>query len=89
MVERPPMVVLGVDPGTLVTGYAIVARGAGGKESLVAAGIIRNQSSQPIPGRLRRVFDGLAALIAKHRPDEFAIESEVGKGTKITVIRWK
>ncbi|HEX9006216.1 MAG TPA: crossover junction endodeoxyribonuclease RuvC, partial [Bacteroidota bacterium] len=75
MVERHPLVVLGVDPGTLVTGYAVVARGARGKETLVAAGTIRNGSSQPIPSRLRRIYDGLAALIAKHRPDEFAIES--------------
>ncbi len=75
MAERPPLVVLGVDPGTLVTGYAVVARGAKGAERLVAAGTIRNQSSQPIAGRLRRIFDGLAAVIAKHRPDAFASES--------------
>ncbi len=75
MAERRPLVVLGVDPGTLVTGYAVVARGNRGKETLVAAGTIRNQASQPIPWRLRRIYDGLTGLIARHRPDEFAIES--------------
>jgi crossover junction endodeoxyribonuclease RuvC len=72
---RLPLVVLGVDPGTLVTGYGLVTRAAGGTCSLLTEGTIHNHPSRPFPERLRCIFDALATLIARYRPDEFAIES--------------
>lgn len=68
------MVVLGVDPGTIVTGYGIVEQ-AGTHTRLLACGIINNRSIQPIPERLGRISRDLRSVIRQHRPDGFAIES--------------
>jgi len=68
------VVVLGIDPGTLVTGYALVAR-TGVQVSLVDCGTISNPASEPLPYRLRRIYRTLRDLIERFRPDECAIES--------------
>lgn len=68
------LVVLGLDPGTLVTGYGIVAR-TGERMTLIACGTITNAPELPMGIRLRCIFDGLSALIERHHPDQFAIES--------------
>lgn len=68
------LVVLGVDPGTLVTGYGVVARSASGMR-LLGCGIIRNNSEHSMPLRLRKIYGELCSVITKHHPDEFAIES--------------
>jgi len=72
--DDPATIVLGVDPGTLVTGYGLVARKASGV-SAVAYGTIRNAAAYSMPLRLQRIHTGLRELIEKHHPDEFAIES--------------
>ena len=66
--------VLGIDPGTLVTGYGIVAR-QGRTMRLIACGTIRNKAEEPLPVRLRRIHEGLRAIIEEHDPDACAIES--------------
>jgi crossover junction endodeoxyribonuclease RuvC len=67
-------VVLGLDPGTLVTGYGVVAR-HGNEMILVDYGTIRNQTESTMAARLQRIHEDLAKLIARHHPVEFAIES--------------
>jgi crossover junction endodeoxyribonuclease RuvC len=66
--------VLGVDPGTGVTGYGVVARGGGGAVSLVECGVIRTSSSQPLPVRIREIYEGVAALIERHCPAAVCVE---------------
>mgnify|MGYP001224164559 CR=1 FL=1 len=68
------MIVLGVDPGTLATGYGLIEN-QNGKLSVLASGCIRNDARSSMPLRLKRIFDTLSAVIAKHHPDEFAIET--------------
>lgn len=68
------MVVLGVDPGLERTGYAfisVVAR----KWQLLDAGIVRTQSGQQFPERLKTIYDGLSSLIEVHQPNELAVEN--------------
>jgi crossover junction endodeoxyribonuclease RuvC len=72
--DEPATIVLGVDPGTLVTGYGLVARRASGLNA-IAFGTIRNAGGDSMPLRLRRIHAGLHELIQTHHPDEFAIES--------------
>jgi crossover junction endodeoxyribonuclease RuvC len=69
-----PLIVLGIDPGTLVTGYGVVAR-RNGMLTLVACGAIKNPSDQTMSLRLKKIFDNLQKLIATFHPDECAIES--------------
>lgn len=65
---------LGIDPGTAITGYGIVAETVTGKYELLACGVLRTQAGQPMPLRLRELFRDVKALIAEFQPDEMAIE---------------
>lgn len=68
-----PSLVLGVDPGTAVTGYGVV-RWDGRTATLVECGVIRTQPSDPLPQRLLEVHEGIREVIARHRPDTVAVE---------------
>ncbi len=65
---------LGVDPGTAATGYGIVERAAGGGYRLIECGVIRPPAREPLPQRLAVIFEEVAALLARHRPDHMAVE---------------
>jgi len=67
------MLVLGVDPGLGVTGYALV-ESAPGSPRLVEAGVIRSRASLPLERRLLELSGGLEQVIGEHRPDVLAIE---------------
>lgn len=66
--------ILGVDPGTLVTGYGVIDV-VGSKGTLVDAGVIRTATTMSMPLRLRTIHLELMEVIELYAPDEFAIES--------------
>ncbi len=66
--------VLGVDPGSVITGYGLLAGDGISPPRHVAAGTIRTDRSRPLAERLLTVFEALSELIAEHRPDEVAVE---------------
>ncbi|MFA5051524.1 MAG: crossover junction endodeoxyribonuclease RuvC [Patescibacteria group bacterium] len=65
--------VLGIDPGYAITGYGIVKHDKQ-KVSAIAQGVIASKPSVPYEQRLKKIFDGLSAIINKYRPDAIAIE---------------
>lgn len=68
------MIVMGVDPGSVRTGYGIV-RCEGDSFSLVACGVIRLGSRQGIPERIKIIYDELEKLITANRPTRLALET--------------
>jgi crossover junction endodeoxyribonuclease RuvC len=64
--------VLGVDPGSRVTGYGIIHDAAKGPV-LIAYGTIRTETDH-FPERLKQIYDGIHKVVREFRPDEFAIE---------------
>jgi crossover junction endodeoxyribonuclease RuvC len=64
--------VLGLDPGSLRTGYGIIDCD-GPDQRYVIAGCIRTPGGT-LPERLRNIYTALAELVDAHRPDEIAIE---------------
>ncbi len=68
----PPLVVLGVDPGSIVTGYGVVRAGAARME-LLACGVLRPRGGSLV-ARLVDLYQRMAAVIHEWRPDELAIE---------------
>lgn len=68
------MVVLGVDPGTQVTGYGVVSGSNPTSMTLVECGVIRTQARDPLPSRLEEIFAGISELLSRHRPDVLSIE---------------
>ena len=67
------MLVLGIDPGTAITGYGLVLEDEGGL-ALVDYGVITTPSGQPLPERLQTIYQGLARVIREHRPGAAAVE---------------
>ena len=68
------MLILGVDPGTATTGYGLVRCGGPRLHQLVECGTIRTRPRDPLPFRLREIFDGIAELIERHQPEALALE---------------
>jgi crossover junction endodeoxyribonuclease RuvC len=65
--------VLGIDPGTAITGYGIV-EGEGDSLTLVTYGAITTPANQPLPQRLQQIYRQLQALIAEWHPQSAAVE---------------
>lgn len=64
--------ILGVDPGSRITGYGVIEL-LRGRPVYVASGTIRAGDGL-LPDRLRCIFARLTEVIAEYRPDELAIE---------------
>jgi crossover junction endodeoxyribonuclease RuvC len=67
------VIVVGIDPGVRCTGYGVVAK-RDGAVSLVECGVIRTDAAQPLPHRLREIFEGLTEVLSRHDANEAAIE---------------
>ena len=64
--------VLGIDPGSRITGYGVLELSAAGPVYL-ASGCIRPAAGAFVD-RLGDIYRGVAALIEEHGPDEVAVE---------------
>lgn len=67
------MITLGIDPGTAVCGFGVVAM-HGGSLRMIDAGCIRTPSSAGDGERLRLLHAALVELIAQHRPQRIGVE---------------
>jgi len=68
------MLVLGIDPGTAITGYGIVREDDDGKLVAVDFGVITTPAGMPLPERLSIIYDELNAVIKQHKPQTSAVE---------------
>ena len=65
--------ILGIDPGSRVTGYGIIdARG--NEVGMVTCGTIRTTGEHDFSSRLSIIFDGLNEVVSVHKPHVAAIE---------------
>ena len=71
--ERPGVIVLGVDPGTIVVGYGAIEVGASGPR-LVDTGAFRADRRAPVPARLCEIQRHLTALLERLRPAVVVVE---------------
>lgn len=67
------MRVLGIDPGTAITGYGLVDEEAQGL-TLVGCGVITTPSDQPLAARLQEIHRSLGMVIERHQPEAAAVE---------------
>lgn len=68
------MIILGIDPGTLIAGYGVIER-SGNIVALLDVGIIKNSSDTSMPLRLKKIYSAITSVIERFHPDEFAIET--------------
>ncbi|PIQ08261.1 MAG: crossover junction endodeoxyribonuclease RuvC [Ignavibacteriales bacterium CG18_big_fil_WC_8_21_14_2_50_31_20] len=68
------MIIIGVDPGTIITGFGII-KYENSKLNYLYSGIIKTPSTKEIPPRLESIYDELQRLISNYNPTQFAIET--------------
>lgn len=73
MTPPPEIRVLGIDPGSLITGYGIITV-QGSKNHFVDCGFIETSSKDHLAVRLKTIYEGIAVLIQQFQPDQVAIE---------------
>lgn len=65
-------IILGIDPGSRVTGYGVI-RQTGRTLEYLGSGVIRTQV-EDMPTRLKRIYAGVSEIITQFQPNMFAIE---------------
>ncbi|HJP19341.1 MAG TPA: crossover junction endodeoxyribonuclease RuvC [Nitrospinota bacterium] len=68
------MRVLGIDPGSIITGYGIVEKN-GRDLKTIKWGAIRTKSNQSFPEKLKKIYDDLTEIIKTYEPSSAAIEN--------------
>jgi len=72
--DAHPVTVLGIDPGTAITGYGIVRKEGRNPLTLVECGVIRTRPRDELAQRLAEIHDGVLELIRRHQPTVLSIE---------------
>ncbi len=66
--------VIGLDPGTARTGYAILETEGGHMLTAVAFGVVETPPADPLPRRLLFLYQQIRELLLLHRPQSGAVE---------------
>jgi crossover junction endodeoxyribonuclease RuvC len=69
----PSLRVLGVDPGTIHTGWGVIER-TGRSVKFCAAGVVSTQGFRSLPERLRSIYSGLVEVIHTWAPQVLSLE---------------
>jgi len=76
------MIILGIDPGTITTGYGVI-EAEDDEATLVDCGALTASQRSPMGERLSYIYQGLSEIIDRFNPDVMAIESPfVAKSVK-------
>lgn len=68
------MITIGIDPGTVRTGYGVVRRD-GNRFTNLNSGTIQTDEKDPLESRLLSIYDGIEGVLVRHGPDEAAVEA--------------
>ena len=67
------MIILGIDPGLATLGYGVI-EADNNKRRLIQFGTLTTPAGQPMPQRLRAIFQGMNQLMDIYKPDDVAFE---------------
>jgi crossover junction endodeoxyribonuclease RuvC len=65
-------IILGIDPGSRITGYGVIQQ-QGRHLHYLGSGCIRTSDNE-LPGKLKQIYAGISEIIIQFQPDVFAIE---------------
>lgn len=72
------MIIAGVDPGLIRTGYGVIETN-NGAYTLLEGGVIRIERDQPLPRRLNEIFDSLTKILSEYSPSILILEDPYSK----------
>lgn len=67
-------IIIGIDPGSVIMGYGVLSV-EGKKAEMLAMGVLKMNKESSQYDRLRRIYEGVSALIRRYQPHELAIEA--------------
>lgn len=67
------MILLGIDPGLQVCGYALVKKELL-RQTLIEAGVFRTDGKAALEERLNQIAEDIQTVLAAHKPDVVAVE---------------
>lgn len=67
------MVIMGIDPGSRITGYGLIQQEDNGWRAL-EHGCIRTQRAQTFPEKLGKIYSHLQKIISEYSPDVVVVE---------------
>ena len=68
------MAVIGLDPGSAITGFGIIEETPDHSLIVIDYGVIRTSSKMNTADRLKSLYEQLNEILALHRPDSGAVE---------------
>lgn len=81
------MIVLGIDPGTAITGWGVINKKGHQEWDTIAFGAIITTPKELFPERLRKIFRGIKTVIDKYKPEVVAVEQLFSaKNKKNTIL---
>ncbi len=72
--QKPPKIILGIDPGTIVMGYGLITVN-NNKVTLLELGTLKPGKIKDSYKKLQLIFNTVSGLITKYQPTDFAIEA--------------
>jgi crossover junction endodeoxyribonuclease RuvC len=69
------MAVIGLDPGSAITGYGILDESADHSLKVITYGVLRTEAGQPLALRLLSLYEQLNEILILHRPESGAVEN--------------
>jgi len=67
------MIILGIDPGTAITGYGLIKKKLT-KIEIIDYGCIRTETNLSTAERLKKIDQQLAKIIRRYKPQQMAVE---------------
>jgi crossover junction endodeoxyribonuclease RuvC len=71
-VSVEPTITLGVDPGTALLGYGVIA--GDDAVQVIDFGVLETTPDEPMPKRLQLLYTGMCRLIQSYHPDTVVVE---------------
>jgi crossover junction endodeoxyribonuclease RuvC len=68
------MRILGIDPGSRITGFGVIEQ-VGFHVEYVSCGVIKSTPDFTLPDKLKEIYDGICEVIEGYQPDFAAIEN--------------
>jgi crossover junction endodeoxyribonuclease RuvC len=72
--QKPDKIILGIDPGTIIMGYGLIAI-RNNQVSLLELGVLKPGKAKDNYKRLQLIFNTVSGLVTKYQPTDFAIEA--------------
>jgi crossover junction endodeoxyribonuclease RuvC len=69
------MITLGIDPGTLITGFGLIEHTSANQMRAVDFGVIRTNPKDTMPERLKMIHDEIEKVIVRYKPQHLSLET--------------